>query len=352
MKRSRSLCVLLAAWCQWLLLVAPAFAHPASGIVVDGEGRVYFLFDSLYRIDPSGKLSVVAENTGGHWLALDARGAFARATPKIYKRATPDGATPALIYGDGAPLVIGIDGNLYYGSNGSQEDSFPAGALTIARMAPHGEQSLFAPSLKQTLANLNDGITGLSSGPDGSIYMATWRGIVKLSKDGSIAKFMHPIAVKDCDSDPADHNPANASSPLFRGLGADADGNVYAAATSCHRVVKITPAGEVTSILTSERPWSATGVAVSGKDIYVLEYTNANGPRTEGWRARVRKLAADQTVTTLATFSAPLPSPRASSRSTCPNRAAPSASTATAASSTRTRTTRNAGTEARARPEI
>ena len=309
MKRSRSLCMVLAGLCQWLLLVTPAIAHPASGIVVDDQGCIYFLFDSLYRIDASGKLSVVAENAGGHWLALDAKGNFANATPKIYKRATPDGATPALIYGNGAPLVIGLDGNLDYGTNGSQEDSFPAGAMTVARMSPHGEQSLFAPSLKQTLTDLNDGITGLSSGPDGSIYAATWKGIVKLSKDGSIAKIMHPIAVKDCDSDPADHNPVNASSPLFRGLGVDADGNVYAAATSCHRVVKITPRGEVTSILISERPWSATGVAVSGQDVYVLEYTNANGPKTEGWRVRVRKIAADHTVATLATFSNPLPSP-------------------------------------------
>ncbi len=311
MKPSRSLCLVLSGLCQWLLLVTPALAHPASGIVVDDQGHIYFLFDSLYRIDASGKLSVVQENSGGHWLAFDAKGAFAHATPKIYKRATPDGAIPALIYGDGAPLVIGLDGNLYYGSNGSQEDSFPAGAMTVARMSPRGEQSLFTPSLKQTLTNLNDGITGLTSGPDGSIYAATWKGIVKLSKDGSIAKIMHPIAVKDCDSDPADHKPANASSPLFRGLGVDADGNVYAAATSCHRVVKITPTGEATSILISERPWSATGVAVSGQDVYVLEYTNANGPKTEGWRARVRKIAANHRVTTLATFSTLLPSPPA-----------------------------------------
>jgi hypothetical protein len=309
MKRSRSLCVVLTGLCQWLLLVTSAFAHPASGIVVDGQGHIYFLFDSLYRIDPSGKLSVVRENAGGHWLALDAKGAFANATLAIYQRATPDGAIPALIYGDGAPLVIGLDGNLYYGSNGSREDSFPAGAMTVVRMSPHGERSLFTPSLKQTLIDLNDGITGLTSGPDGFIYAATWKGIVKLSKDGSITKIMHPVAVKDCDSDPADHNPANASSPLFRGLGVDADGNVYVAATSCHRVVRITPRGEVTSILISERPWSATGVAVSGQDVYVLEYSNANGPKTEGWRARVRKIAIDHTVTTLATFSTPLPSP-------------------------------------------
>lgn len=59
---------------------------------------------------------------------------------------------------------------------------------------------------------------------------------------------------------------------------------MYVAATSCHRVLKITPDGQVTSILKSERPWSPTGVAVSGEDIYVLEYTNANGPAEAGAR--------------------------------------------------------------------
>lgn len=151
---------------------------------------------------------------------------------------------------------------------------------------------------------MKDGITGLASGPDGSIYVATWNGIVKLKADGSIEKIVPPVVVKDCDSDPADHNSANASSPLLRGLGVDSRGNVYVAATSCHRVLKITPDGQVISILKSERPWSPTGVAVSGDDIYVLEYTNANGPATEGWRPRVRRIDRDNKVTTVVTAEA------------------------------------------------
>ena len=107
--------------------------------------------------------------------------------------------------------------------------------------------------------------------------------------------------VNDCDSDPADHNPANATCPLLRGLGIDSRGNVYVAAASCHRVVKITPDGQITCILKSERPWSPTGVAVRGEDIYVLEYTNANGPGKEGWYPRVRKRAMDGTWITLVT---------------------------------------------------
>jgi sugar lactone lactonase YvrE len=284
---------------QFFFLSDVVFAHPPSGIVVDPRGHVYFLYHGLVRIEPSGRVTTIQETTGGHWLALDVGGAFSKVTPKMYKRVTLDEAGPTLIFGDGAPFIVGPDGNLYYGSNGSEEESFPAGAMTVVRVSPNGQQQVFAPSLKQRLLQLKDGITGLAAGPDASIYVATWNGIVKLGSDGSIANIVHPVVVKDCDSDPADHNPANASSPLLRGLGVDSHGNLYVAATSCHRVLKITPDGRVTSVLNAERPWSPTGVAVSGDDIYVLEYTNANGPATEGWRPRIRKLARDNTVTTL-----------------------------------------------------
>ncbi len=79
--------------------------------------------------------------------------------------------------------------------------------------------------------------------------------------------------------------------------------NVNVAATSCHRLVKISPTGRVTSILSSERHWSPTGVAVKVEEIYVLESTNANGPKTEGWRPGIRKLAKDGTVSTIAEVS-------------------------------------------------
>jgi sugar lactone lactonase YvrE len=93
--------------------------------------------------------------------------------------------------------------------------------------------------------------------------------------------------------------------PSLRGLAVDADGTVFAAAVGCHAVVKISPEGKVTTALKAERPWSPTGVAVHHGDVYILEYTNANGARSEGegWRPRVRKLARDGKVTVL--FTAP-----------------------------------------------
>jgi hypothetical protein len=281
------------------LFPSRVFAHPASGIVVDDHGRVYFLYHGLVRVELSGQLSTIDENSGGHWLTLVANGTVPPGSLGPYKKVLADGDT--FLYGDGAPLAIGADGGLYYGSNGSSAENFPAGALALAMIAPGGQRTLFSPALQTRLAQLGDGITALATGSDGFLYVATWKGFAKLKPDGSIAKFVYPLVVNDCDRDPADHNPANAASPFFRGIAADSDGNVYLAATSCHRVLKVAQDGTLSTILRSERPWTPTGIALRGQDIYVLEYTNANGPRTEGWYPRVRRISKNglQTLVTV-----------------------------------------------------
>src|SRR5436189_4839363 len=90
--------------------------------------------------------------------------------------------------------------------------------------------------------------------------------------------------------------------PSLRGLAVDEDGTVFAAGVGCRAVVKISSDGKkIETVLKAERPWSPTGVAVHRGEVYVLEYTNANGSSNEGWRPRVRKLGRDGQVTTLAT---------------------------------------------------
>jgi hypothetical protein len=51
-------------------------------------------------------------------------------------------------------------------------------------------------------------------------------------------------------------------------------------------------------------------VAVSGEDIYVLEYTSATAGADKGWRPRVRKLGRDGKVTILATIPNKVPDGR------------------------------------------
>src|SRR6185369_4029063 len=87
--------------------------------------------------------------------------------------------------------------------------------------------------------------------------------------------------------------------PFLRGLAVDPRGTVYAAATGCRCVIRITPDGKHSIVLKAELPWSPTGVAVHGENVFVLEYAHANGDNHDAWRPRVRRLGVDGQVATL-----------------------------------------------------
>src|SRR5262249_53839126 len=114
---------------------------------------------------------------------------------------------------------------------------------------------------------------------------------------GMVTTIAEPVVLSDCDK----NVPAGEAEPSLRGLAVDPRGVVYAAATGCRCVAKITPEGQVSTVLKAERPWSPTGVAVRGEDVYVLEYTNPNSAEHRDWQPRVRKLGHDGRVTTLTT---------------------------------------------------
>jgi hypothetical protein len=275
-----------------------ASAHPGSGIVVGEEGNLYFTHTGrgCGKIDPQGKLTYVHKSVGGHWLSLDPDGIFSRTQPKHFERITLSGVKATLIWADGgSPITVLRDGYLYYVSN---DDAMTPGGLQVTRQSPDGVISIFPPDGKRTTGKL--GITGLAAGPDTALYVASPTGVVKLKTDGAFTTVADPIQLNDCDVDYPDHNP-RMPLPSLRGLAVDDQGTVFAAAVGCRAVVKITPDGKVETILKAERPWSPTGVAVHRGDIFVLEYTNANGSRDEGWRPRVRKLGRDGQVTTLLT---------------------------------------------------
>jgi sugar lactone lactonase YvrE len=277
------------------LSAAWTFAHPGSGIVVDAQGQVFFqdsLGRAIWEIDAQGKLTKYSDKLGGHWMALDPLGNFAHAELPLVERITPAGAKPALLIADGgAPVAVGRDGNLYYALRLLDGGGVAAG---VTRVSADGKRTRFAPDLDKAVET--QGITGLATGPDDSLFVACPSGILKVKMDGTFTTVVSPVVVKDCDEDLPDHNP----SPYLRGLAVDARGTVYAAACGCHCLIKVTTSGKVETLLKAERPWAPTGVAVSGDDVYVLEYTNANAGQSEGWQPRVRKLGRDGKVKTLA----------------------------------------------------
>jgi hypothetical protein len=217
--------------------------------------------------------------------------------PRWFKRRTPDGARPALITDGGSPLVVPRGGSLYYISSGERLNP---GGNELIRLTPDGKPSRVAAGLGELSEKLG-GIKGLAAGPDGALYASCPKSILKITDDGTVTRFADSVLVTDCDKALPEGTP-ESELPFLRGLAVDGGGTVYAAATGCRCVVKITADGKVETVLKAERPWSPTGVAVRGEAIYVLEYFNANGDKHEDWVPRVRKIGRDGKVMTLVTF--------------------------------------------------
>lgn len=299
------LCTILAVLAQFAFTTFTTSAHPGSGIVVDAQGRVYFneagdpaerLPGSIWQIDSQGKLTRLQEG-GAHYLALDTKRSLARSdlarwvaervTPWFQRADTPDAA---LIQADGQPLVAHRDGSLYYAKRN----------LEVIRLTPDGKQTTVAPTLERAVEKFG-GIKGLAFGPEDGLYVACPSAIIRVKADGTFSIVAHPIAVPECDPEFPPEMP-ESHSPFLRGLAVNARDTVFAAATGCRAVVKISPDGQASVVMRAEAPWSPTGVAVRGDDVYVLEYEHPHSQRKVEWRPRVRKLARDGKVTTLVTL--------------------------------------------------
>jgi hypothetical protein len=162
----------------------------------------------------------------------------------------------------------------------------------LTRLAPDEKRTLFAPDLKKKLATMKEAVTGLATSPDGTLFVAGPSAILKVKTDGTVTTVVHPVEVKDGDDvfDKYSDSPF-FHAPYIRGLDVTEDEAVYAAVTGRRCVVKISKAGKVEAVLTAEKPWAPTGVAVRGNDVFVLEYTHVD--KSENWAPRVRKLGAD-----------------------------------------------------------
>src|SRR3989441_423205 len=293
--------ILLAVLAHFGFTTFTASAHPGSGIVVDALGRVYFseagdidahLPGAIWQIDAQGKLTRLQEG-GAHYLTLDTKRSFAptnlarwfgeRRPPWLQRADTPDAA---LIQADGQPIAMHRDGSLYYAK----------GNLQVIRLSPDGRLTTMAPPQEQT--ERLGGIKGLALGPDDSLYVACPSAVLKVTTNETVSTVIHPITVPDCDREFPPDTP-ESHSPYLPGLAVDARGTIFAAATGCRAVVKITGDGQVSVILRAPAPWSPTGIAVRGEEVYVLEYEHPNSARREEWVPRVRKVARDGKVSTL-----------------------------------------------------
>ena len=275
----------------------PAVAHPGSGIVVDRQGRIYFLDTGagLWRIDTQGTLTRIP-GPNFHWMTLDAHDAFRTAPLPSGSgcEITRVGGAPAFLLSSDFPIVMGPDGTLYFPSHG-------AGTLRILRQRPSERSSPFATLPPTTAKGPLRWVNGLAIGSDGSLYYTEDDAIRRVSPEGHVSAVVTDLALAGCASIPGNEG------PYLRGLAVDSLGSVYVAASGCGRLLKVTLDGHVSTVIQVESPWSPTAVALSGGELIVLEYLHPAAEDRRAWVPRVRRISPDGTSAVIATVDRPKP---------------------------------------------
>lgn len=272
------------------------FAHPGSGIVVDKNGQVYFTDTGkgVWKIDANSKL-IFMPAPEFHWMTVDTLGLFANSQKSFgnyFEKVTEHSIKPALIMCSDFPLVIGKDENIYYAYTRH-------GSAKIIRRTPDGSESVIANH------KCFEFINGIASGPDGTLYIteasnANTNTVRKVTLNGTVS-IIATYTVKSYRNAPLE-----TSASYCRGLFVDSTGIIYVAATGSRSVLKITPQGNVSTILQTTNPWTPTGVAIFHGEVYVLEWhdvTHENLEVRSAWIPRVRKIDRNGKVTTLVTIS-------------------------------------------------
>lgn len=308
MKRFLHSCVLLMA-------TTTVLADPSNTLVVDKQGRVYFgdvLHNVVWEIE-DGRVTPFIKDKHSHRVALDEQGNLfgehleyvpSNDTWRFHMwKATPAGEVSYVVPpSPGFPwgLLLDKDGNRYewHGNVNKQDDSrivkrSPDGTLvTIAGKGwgwadGKGEQAKFSK------------IGGMAWGPDGALYVTDMDAIRRIALDGTVTTIARGIAElkSSLKARALTLVALGKGGGHLYGLTLDAQSNIYAANLARKAVVKFAPDGKMLSVLPSESGWAPTGVAVSGSDLFVLEFSdggNAKGPR-------VRKISADGNAVTLGT---------------------------------------------------
>jgi sugar lactone lactonase YvrE len=309
----RAKLLLCAAALALLFLPTPTTAHPATGIVVDARGRVYFSdLETVWRLDAGGHLTVFRPAVRGrhvHELSVDAAGnvygadvSYEASTGKwvsaVWRRA-PDGRAETYLVAPttdpprGASIWRDAAGNTYF----VEQDRHANRETLILKRTPSGDVQTFAGGAyghadgRGTEARF-ESIGGLAFGPDGSLYVTDEGSLRRVSLSGEVRTLARGLDEPLPDD-------ARAGYGGLMGLAVDAAGNVYVADYGRRRVLKVAADGEVTRVVRAEAPWAPHGVAATS-DGRVLVLETAFTPPNVFDGPRVRELSPDGTLKVLA----------------------------------------------------
>ncbi|CAN5742824.1 hypothetical protein BH18ACI4_BH18ACI4_28820 [soil metagenome] len=301
----------------WMFLPATIQAHPASGIVVDSAGNIFFSdLETIWKFDTHGKLTVFRNGERGrhvHELAIDEQDnvfgadisynpATERFVSDVWKM-TPEGKFIYLLEPTERPprgwsIWHDRSGNMYF----VEQNNHTKHETLLLRRSPDGAVTTFAGGAyghadgRGNLAKFSI-VGGMAFGPDGGLYLSDGAAVRKVATDGTVTTIAKGLDFRTSEDQP--RFLAGLSGSLY-GLHVDARGNVYVADAGNRRLVKIDSSGGVGIVSRAEPPYFPTGVAGAGGNLYVLEIGFTLPNITTG--PRVRKITADGKSTILMTI--------------------------------------------------
>lgn len=301
---------------------APVAAHPASGIVLDRAGNIYFSdLETIWKINTNGKLSVFRPGVSDrhvHELAIDDEdnlyGADLSYESGTYIndvwKMTPAGRFQYLLEPtDKPPRGMSIwrdrDGNNYL----FDQDNAKTHTLLLRR-TPEGKVTTLAGGAygladgKGSAARFSR-VRNIAFGPDGNIYLTDGSTLRKVTMDGNVITIAKDLDVRTREDKPTLFDGTEA---ILTGLAVAANHNVYLADSGNRRLLKVSGDGKVEVLLRTDPPFSPNGVFLgAGGEIYVLEVGFT--PPSSWSGPRVRKISADGKSTILATIGETSPQP-------------------------------------------
>ena len=264
-----------------------ADAHPATGIVVDRTGVIYFSdLETIWKIGIDGKLSVFRPGERGrhvHELSIDQEGnifgadvSYNPATKgwitDVWKMNPKGELTYLLEPTEKAPRGLSIwrdrAGNNYF----IDQNNHTKSQTLLLRRTPDDIVDVLAGSAyghadgKGSAARFSS-VGGMFLDDAGNVYLSDGTSVRKVSNDGTVTTLARNLDFKTSEDDPR----LFAAYGSLAGLTADQNSNVYVADAGKRRLLKIDRDGRVSVALRSEPPFFPNGVASAGGNIYVLE---------------------------------------------------------------------------------
>ncbi len=292
-----------------------ARAHPASGIVVDSTGNVYFSdLETVWKVDASGQRTVLRPGERGrhvHELAIDKDDNIygadisyvsERWISSVWKM-TPKGDFAYLLEPTSDPprgmsMWLDTSGNMYL----VDQNNHTKTQTLLLRRTPNGEVTTLAGGAYGHAdgrgADARFGsVGGTTIGPDGMIYLTDNGSLRRVAMDGSVTTLATKLSARSSQDSPALFSGEHGS---LAGLTVAVDGTVFVADSGNRRLLKVAN-GRFETVLRSEAPFFPTGAfATKGGDVYVLEVGLTLPNVTSG--PRVRKLSPDGAISVVATI--------------------------------------------------